>query len=241
MEIKRTTHEAIAHLRDEFLRENNVQFVLDKCHRYGWADVYSFNSDGSQVGYGSAWGKEKRDERDTIFEFYLIREHRQRAEKFFSAFCEASKVLWVECQSNDQFLYPMFKKFAKNVKEEAILFADHKTTSLHIANTSLLVRQNLNPDDRQYLLIRNGATVGEGGFMLNYNLPYADMYYSINEEYRRQGFGSYFVQELKTEIYKIGRVPAARCNPANAHSKATLLKAGMVVCAHRLSGEILFQ
>src|SRR5688572_15533094 len=116
MEVTLSTHSTIAHLRKEFLRENNIQFILDKCYRYGWADTYVFSINGSQVGYGSVWGKEKREDRDAIFEFYLTGDDRRQAEQFFTAFCLASKVPYIECQSNDRFLYPMFEKFAENVK-----------------------------------------------------------------------------------------------------------------------------
>jgi RimJ/RimL family protein N-acetyltransferase len=69
-------------------------------------------------------------------------------------------------------------------------------------------------------------------------MPYADLYYEVNENHRQKGFGSYMVQELKRETYLMGRVPAARCNINNVISKATLLKAGFKVCGYRLNGEI---
>jgi RimJ/RimL family protein N-acetyltransferase len=43
---------------------------------------------------------------------------------------------------------------------------------------------------------------------------------------------------LKKEIYRMGRVPAARCNISNRASKATLLKAGFTPCGFRLKGTI---
>ena len=238
MEVIRSPHSAIAHLRKEFLRENNIQFILDKCYRYGWADTYAFSLNGSEVGYGAVWGKEKREDRDAIFEFYVTRDNRHLAEQFFNAFRLASKAPYIECQSNDRFLYPMFEKYTNNVKTEAILFADHHQTDFQIENTYLLIRQQPNPDDCQYVLMNSGEEIGEGGFMLNYNIPYADIYYGINEQHRRKGFGSFFVQELKKEIYKRGHVPAARCNASNMVSKATLLKAGMAICGLRLSGDL---
>ena len=238
MEITRTSLPTIAHLRKEFLSENNIQFILDKAHRYGWADLYVFTVNQSHVGYGSVWGKEKREDRDAIFEFYLVSEYRQQAQKIFVDFCHASKAPHIESQSNDKFLYPMFEKFADNVETEAILFADDHETNFDGKGSSLLPRPQSNPDDCQYALMNNGEEVGEGGFMLNYNLPYADIYYSVGEQYRRKGFGSFIVQELKKEIYKMGRVPAARCNAKNMISKATLLKAGLVVCGERLSGDL---
>lgn len=238
MEVKRTTSSSITHFRTQFLEENNIQFVYDKCHRYGWADVYLFSVDDVNVGYGSVWGREKRTERDTIFEFYLIPDHRHLAEEFFIRFVSTAKTPFIECQSNDRFLYPMFEKFASNVFTEAILFAEHHTTNLIVRDTHLEFKDSPHPDDHAYVLNNKREEVGTGGFMLNYNFPYADIYYDIHESHRRGGLGSYFVQELKKEIYRIGRVPAARCNVTNTASKATLLKAGMVVCGFRINGDI---
>jgi GNAT superfamily N-acetyltransferase len=56
--------------------------------------------------------------------------------------------------------------------------------------------------------------------------------------HRRRGYGSYLVQELKRVAYEMGRVPAARCNPTNVASRASLQKAGMLPCARLLLGKI---
>jgi RimJ/RimL family protein N-acetyltransferase len=238
MEVVKTKLSAVAHFRNQFLFENNIQFILDKCHRYGWADTYLFTNNSEQVGYGSVWGKDKREERDAIFEFYLIESARNLADQFFAMFYKTSKASYIECQTNDRFLYPMFEKFAKNTSAEATLFADDHETNLIVDGASIEQKEQANPDDRQYVINYNGKVAGTGGFMLNYNFPYADIYYDIHEDYRRKGLGGYFVQELKKEIYKMGRVPAARCNVTNAISKATLLKAGFVVCGLRVNGDI---
>ena len=74
--------------------------------------------------------------------------------------------------------------------------------------------------------------------MLNYNLPYADIYMHVLEEHRGKGFGSLIVQELKTLAYEMERVPAARCNINNRVSKATLEKAGLRSCGFILHGEV---
>lgn len=49
----------------------------------------------------------------------------------------------------------------------------------------------------QYLLKWNDELVATGGFMLNYNMPYADIYYEVLEQYRHRGLGTFFIQELK--------------------------------------------
>jgi GNAT superfamily N-acetyltransferase len=58
----------------------------------------------------------------------------------------------------------------------------------------------------------------------------------VDEQFRRRGYGSYLIQELKRASYEAGLVPAARCNAANPASRATLQKAGLLPCARLLSG-----
>jgi hypothetical protein len=47
------------------------------------------------------------------------------------------------------------------------------------------------------------------------------------------------VQELKRICYEMGKIPAARCNVANAASRRTLQKAGMLPCGRILLGEVV--
>jgi GNAT superfamily N-acetyltransferase len=61
----------------------------------------------------------------------------------------------------------------------------------------------------------------------------------VSEPYRRRGYGSYLVQELKRICYEIGKVPAARCNVANVASRKTMEKAGLLPCARILQGEVV--
>jgi GNAT superfamily N-acetyltransferase len=72
--------------------------------------------------------------------------------------------------------------------------------------------------------------------MTHYNPPYGDLYMEVDERFRRRGYGSYLIQELKRVSYEAGLVPAARCNVANGASRATLQKAGLLPCARLLSG-----
>ena len=60
----------------------------------------------------------------------------------------------------------------------------------------------------------------------------------VAEPARRQGFGSYLVQELKQVCYEAGKKPAARCNPDNVGSRRTLEKAGFLPYGRLLAGEV---
>ena len=86
------------------------------------------------------------------------------------------------------------------------------------------------------MLELEGKVVGQGGILFHYNRPYGDVYMEVPEPFRRRGFGSYLVQELKRVAYELGAVPGARCNTSNLGSRRTLQKAGFVPFAHMLTG-----
>jgi len=240
IKIIKTELEKIRHFRTLFLHESNFQFIYNKCHDYGWADVYLFTVGGIEIGYGAVWGQSKREDRDAIFEFFLVAPYRAMANEIFPLFHAATNAVFIECQSNDKLLSNLLYEYAKNINAEAILFEDSFETKFCIPE---IIFQKKTPEenvrtDYKYNLLLDNIIVASGGFMLNYNIPYADIYYEVNENYRRRGLGSLLVQELKKEAYAIGRVPAARCNIKNTLSKKLLLKTGFTICGHILVGEI---
>lgn len=238
LKVVKTPLAEIQHLRDLFLQENTFQFVYNKCHGAGWADTYLFTLDEATVGYGSVWGKDKREDRDTIFEFFLLKPFRKFANIIYTEFHKISGASFIECQTNDTLLTGILFECAKNINAEAILFEDDFETKFTIPNT--LFTEFVGQDgNSEYFLEHKGEIVASGGYVWNYNFPYIDMYYEVKEEYRRKEFGSLITQELKNEAYRMKRVPAARCNVKNSASKATLLKAGMKVCGYILIGELV--
>ncbi|HWV29748.1 MAG TPA: GNAT family N-acetyltransferase [Dyadobacter sp.] len=233
--------DGIRDLRTMFLHENHFQFVCNKCHDYGWADTWLFRIDNVRVGYGSVWGTDRRQDRDTIFEFYLLPPYRKHASIVFEEFQMHCKAIWIESQSNDIFLTTMLYRFCENSFAEAILFEDDFQTSFEVPGAIFRKRSEYDPmdgDESEYVIDVGGEIVASGGLMLNYNIPYADIYMQTRESYREKGYATYIVQELKRMAYKMGRVPAARCNIGNRVSQATLEKAGFRVCGFRLKGAI---
>jgi len=239
-EVHKVPLHEIQDLRDLSLRENNFQFVHDKCHGAGWADTYIFSMGKDTAGYGSVWGKDDRKARDTIFEFYLLKSYRKFAQIIFPEFRVISGVDFLECQTNNMLQSEMMFEYARNIYAEAILFEDSFQTEISIPDTSFK-RNSSNNEGPEYVLEHAGQIVASGGYVRNYNFPYIDMYYEVKEDHRKKGFGSLFTQELKREAYRLKRVPAARCNIKNNASKATLLRAGMKVCGHMLIGELAFE
>lgn len=89
-----------------------------------------------------------------------------------------------------------------------------------------------------FVLEINKQVVATGGFLLHYNMPFADLYMEVEESYRKKGLGSFLIQELKRQCYLAGRVPAARTGLDNIASQATLTKAGLKIAGFMLLGHV---
>src|SRR6266487_713891 len=113
MELKviNTRLEEIQAFRILFLHENNFQFIYNKCHDFGWADTYLFTIDEIKIGYGSVWGKDRREDRNAIFEFYIIKSYRKFSNLIFLKFHSVSGATFIESQSNDLLLSSMLYQY----------------------------------------------------------------------------------------------------------------------------------
>jgi GNAT superfamily N-acetyltransferase len=240
----KTSLQEILPLRSLFLQETNFQIRYNACHERGWTDSYLLAINDLKVGYGAIKGQEIAD-RDTVFEFYLIPAFRKASGQIFAALLAASKARFIECQSNDLLLSALLYEFAQNINAEVVLFEDFAGTELPIPGVAFRPRKE---DDvifehkvepiGEYVLELEREVAATGGFMLHYNLPFADLYMEVMENHRKKGLGSFIIQELKKECYLAGRVPAARCNIRNLASRATLIKAGLKVSGFMLKGEV---
>lgn len=245
LEVQKVTLETILPLRKQFLQEVNCQIRYDACHFQHWADEYLLIWEGIKVGYGSTKGKEELADRDAIFEFYVLPAYRKHTSTLFAALIKKSQAVYIECQSNDFHLAALLYEFGHQIYADTVLFEDHVTTNFHLADVVFRKRKAADQvmgkapgDEGEYVLEKAGEIVADGGFLLHYNEPFADLYMETAQANRHQGLGSYILQELKKACYQAGRVPAARCNIKNKASKATLLKAGMRVCGYMLIGKI---
>ena len=241
------TDNAILPLRTRFRQEMNCQIVHDSIHtRRGWTSSYELQLDGT-AGFGAIAIAGPWTNKPTIFEFYVLPEYRSRAFDLFEAFVDASAARYMEIQSNDTVLAVMLHTYACDIRSEKIVFADELTTALP-ANGAVL--QQLTSDEEIHLSIAeragqaewqlqvDGQPAGNGAILFHYNQPYCDLAMEIAEPFRRRGFGSYLVQELKRAAYQLGSLPCARCNPDNVASRRTLQRAGLVPFAHILNGTI---
>jgi GNAT superfamily N-acetyltransferase len=182
-----------------------------------------------------------------VFEFYVAPRFRSHVFELFRTLLTSSRPVTIDVQTNDPLLTVMYHSFARHTLTEKILFHDALTTNLSSDGASFrpvmdhdrsrLSEQNLDPD-AQWILEFEGSLVATGGILYHYNRPYGDIFMEVAESFRRRGFGSYLVQELKRVCYEGGSMPAARCNPTNIASRSTLQRAGFVPCANIVIGEI---
>jgi GNAT superfamily N-acetyltransferase len=243
--LAKANFEEILPFRRLFLHETNVQIRYNACHERGWSDSYLILCNNVAVGYGAVKGKEHLQDRDAVFEFFVIPPFRHLVDGAFTKLLRVSGARFIECQSNDRLLSSLLYRFGKNISASTILFRDFHTTS--IAGEDLLVRKRSESDvlfqhnveePGEYVLLQNENVVGTGGFTLYYNPPFVDIYMEVDARFHRKGYGSFLVQELKKQCYLQGRVPAARCSANNPASKATLLRAGFEIAGFMLLGEV---
>jgi GNAT superfamily N-acetyltransferase len=244
--VHRVSLHAIAAMRDAFRAEMACQIVHDSIHdRPGWTLEYALVEGDRTVGYASvAIGGPWRN-RPTFYELYVEPDRRSRAYALFDAFLSAARPTAFEVQSSDALTTAMALTVARDIATERVVFRDHAATSHELPRATM--RCVTPPAEIQaaiaeragggeWLLEVDGTVVGKGGILFHYNVPYGDVYMDVNEGFRRRGFGSYIVQELKRLCYELGGVPAARCDPTNVSSQRTLQKAGLVPYAHILIG-----
>jgi hypothetical protein len=231
-------------LRNLFLQENNFQIRYNACHERGWTDSYLIKLDKEIVGYGSIKGNENLKDRDTVFEFYIVPHFRIKSSLAFSELLSSSKADFIECQSNDLLLSSLLYQHGKNIRSDTILFEEGFTSSLSESQTIFRRRQeeDITFEHRSepvgdWVLELNKEIIATGGFLLHYNMPFADLFMEVREDQRKKGFGSFLVQEIKKQCFLAGRVPAARTGIENKASKATLLKAGLRIAGHMLLGD----
>src|SRR5262245_9981801 len=237
--------EDILYLRNLFLQETNFQIRYNSYHERGWTDSYLLMRDDERIGYAAIKGIEPLLEHDTIFEFFVIPPFRSLSSELFRELMDHSKANFIECQSNDTLLTPLLYQNGQNIRSNVILFKEDTTTDIHLSGVIFRERKesdrffdHVSEPVGTYVLELNNEVVATGGFLLHYNPPFADIYMEVREKNRKQGLGSFLVQELKKRCYLAGKVPAARCDQGNIASRSTLIKAGLSIAGYMLVAEV---
>jgi GNAT superfamily N-acetyltransferase len=237
---------AVQAWRDLYRQEMNCQIIHDSIHsRPGWSLEYLLKVGGAVAGYGSIAVSGPWKDKPTAYEFYVLPQYRSHAFDLFETLLAESGAVAIEVQSNDPLITVMLHTYTHQVESESILFHDRLTTS-HLpegatfrkATPEDVARLLPHQEGADYVIVCNGDIAGSGGILFHYNRPYGDIYMEVAEPFRRRGFGSYLVQELKRVCYETGNVPGARCNQKNLASRGTLSKAGFVPCGQILTGAL---
>ncbi|HEX8236275.1 MAG TPA: GNAT family N-acetyltransferase [Abditibacteriaceae bacterium] len=244
IEVRRVEYREVEAMRDLYRQELNCQLVHDSAHQRGLADPYLIFTGGRFQGYGAVWNQYYEHR---LMEFYALPDARSMALPMFRSLVDSSEATQIEAQTNNPLMLLMLYDCAQNITAGKILFEDAFTSHLDCPHgsfrpsspadaASIFTHQDEPVGD--YIIEASGAVVATGGFLSHYNPPYADIYMEVDESARRQGFGSYLVQELKRVCYEAGKKPAARCDVTNFTSRLTLQKAGLLPCGHLLVGDV---
>jgi GNAT superfamily N-acetyltransferase len=248
MKAHRVELREIEGMCDMYRQEMNCQIIHDSIHaRPGWSHEYLLTKGGAKVGYGSVAVAGPWQAKATVYEYFVLPQHRQRVFDLFIALLTSSGATAIETQSNDTLLTVMLHTFASTVTSESILFHDRVTTAYappdaHFRrvtqeDAAQIAQQELD-SGATWLVAVGGVVAAAGDILFHYNRPYGDIYMKVGESFRRRGIGTYLVQELKRTCYEGGSVPSARCNPKNIASRQTLQRAGFVPCGHILTGTV---
>ncbi len=244
IEVSPVPLEDVLPLRQLYRREMNCQIIHDSLPGRGFGNLFLIRTDGRVAGYGFVMGY-GGEPKDMIKEFYVIPAHRGSALPMFRRLIETSQARRIEAQTNDVLLTLMLYDCASEITSDTVVFHDALTTSLDAHGATFRKATDADKENifehkgepvGDCLLEVDGAIVATGGFLTHYNPPYGDIYMEVDEPFRRRGYGSYLIQEVKRTCYEMGKVPAARCNASNAASRAALEKAGLLPCARKLSG-----
>lgn len=246
LDVRPVQLDAIVTMREEYRREMNCQIVHDSWHARGFTQSYLLRVEQAVVGYGSVGGA-PREPKTTIKEFFVLPEQRAAALPLFRRLVAVSGARTIEAQTNDVLLSLMLHDCAVDLASDTILFADAVTTNHQTPGVSL---RPVTDADRASLFTHTVEPVGDwglesdngivatGGLFFHYNPPYGDIYMEVAEPFRRKGYGSYLVQELKRLCRETGQIPAARTGKDNLASRLALQRAGMFPCARIVKGRI---
>jgi len=244
VEVHKTECKEVDRFRELYRHEANCQIIHDAGLSRGWADPYLITVDGRIGGYGAVYTQHYAGR---VMEFYTFPQVRAHALPMFREFLSESKATQIEAQTNMPLALAMLLACGTNITPESILFADVSASNLALARG---VFRRVTTHDRlasgaeldcDFVIEVDGQIASTGGYFCHYNPPYGDIYMETPEEFRRQGFASYLVQEMKRACYESGKKPSARCNPTNDASRRTLQRAGFAPVGHLLAADVSAQ
>lgn len=241
VQVQRVDFKAVEAMRDLYRQEAACQIICDSLIRRGLADPYLIEVEGRVAGYGAV--RNKYDP-GRLMEFYTLPHLREAAQPMFRELLAVSQATEIQAQTNMPLMVTMLYDCTTDITEESLLFEDAFVSRLDCVHGKF---RHSTPEDAvtnqeepsgDWVVEVKGSVVASGGFLCHYNPPYGDVFMEVVKSARRQGIGSYLVQEIKRVCYEAGKKPAARCNPTNIASRRTLQKAGFLPCGRMLVGKV---
>lgn len=236
IEARRVGLEEIALLREEYRRGADCQIVHDSILARGLADPYLLVLDGEVAGYAGVWTKHFPGR---VLELFALPRHRARSAELVRAMAAQADATELEAQTNLYDGRTLIEECSVEAWTEKLLFDAGR--DMDIERADLTFRRRAEGDqgpEGPWVIEREGCIVGAGGWLTHYNPPYADVYMEVSEGARRQGIGSYLVQELRRASSREGHRPAARCDPRNEGSRRALKRGGFRLCGEILVGTL---
>lgn len=239
IEVRRVDFRDIEPLRELFREEAACQIVHDSILPRRLADPYLVLCEGEIAAYGGVW---TRYFPGRVVEFHALERFRDDRAALFERFIAATGAKEIEAQTNMPAMAALLEEFGVDPVEEKILFREGAPTALEYPAGSFRRRRpGEEGPEGEWVVDIAGEVAGGGGVLTHYNPPYGDLYMEVRASARRQGLGSYIVQELKRVCHAAGLVPAARCDPDNHASRRTLERGGMAECGRLLAATIPMQ
>ncbi len=222
----------VAGMRELYQHECNCQLITYSMVPRGLADSWRITVDGELAGHGAVWN---RHFPGRVSEFYVLPSHRSLTNVLFQQFIQCASPTEIGAQTNVPPMLTLLYAFCKEIWHENYLFQHSKPAGISISGGKLSASPH---EPNEWTLDVNGTTMGKGGILHHYNVPYSDLYMEVLPEFRSKGMGSYLVQQLASLCWQMGRIPCARCNTDNVASRKTLERAGLACCGHYLAGRI---
>ncbi len=244
IEVRSAAYADVQAFRELYRQEANAQIVRDSALVRGFAQAYLLWVDGRLAGYGTVG---TRYNTGHVLEYYVVPPLRRHALPIFRELLAVSQATHIQAQTNLPLMLLMLYDCAQHITSEAILFQNAAESHLECpegmfrrataADQPLIFPHTQEPVG-EWVIETESGIVATGGYLTHYNPPYADIFMEVSPTVRRQGYGSFLVQELKRVCYEAGKKPTARCSPDNLASRRTLEKAGFLPCGRLLVGEV---
>jgi GNAT superfamily N-acetyltransferase len=244
LQVERATLDKLRPIREQFVCELDCQFVHYSFFERGLADPYAVLANQTLAAYALVSNKYNKG---CLIEFFVAPDFRAQTTRIFGSLLAASGATHIEAQTNMPSMLAMLREFGAKTMTDKLLFHDAFISKLSCPDGIFRKRAEADGPNlfgqeedtlSKWVVEAGGEIVAAGGFLTHYNPPCADIFMAVAPHRRRQGFGSFLVQEVKKVCYDAEKTPAARCDPANLASRKSLEKAGMGLCGEILIAEV---